>query len=161
MGDEELEAMSQIRALLEPFDESARKRVLEWVAARFDLGAPTLTAVKEDEERDDQLSDFASLFAEADPKTEPEKVLVAAYWAQVVGGNDALDSQSLNRELKNLGHGIGNVTAALTSLISRKPRLVMQVRKGGSSRQARKSYRLTLEGIKRVQQMTGKQEVGG
>jgi len=55
--------------------------------------------------------------------------------------------------LKNLGHGIGNVTRACSALIAEKPALLMQVKKAGSTKQARKQYRLTTAGIQRVREM--------
>jgi len=87
------------------------------------------------------------------PGTESESVLVAAYWHQVVQGVEHLDSQSLNAGLKNLGHGVGNVTRACSSLMRQKPALMMQVRKSGSTKQARKRYRLTAAGIQRIREM--------
>jgi hypothetical protein len=42
---------------------------------------------------------------------------------------------------------------ALNSLIAKKPQLVIQTRKSGSSQQARKKYKLTNEGLNKVERM--------
>jgi hypothetical protein len=54
-----------------------------------------------------------------------------------------------------LGHGLINITAALDDLREAKPALVLQVGKSGKSRQARKTYKLTIAGIKSVEEMIG------
>lgn len=77
------------------------------------------------------------------------------YWFQVIRAEADLDSQSLNTELKHLGYPIGNITRAVSALASSTPRLVVQIKKGGTTRQARKKFRLTVEGIRRVEAMTG------
>jgi hypothetical protein len=76
--------------------------------------------------------------------------MVVTYWFQVVQGQTDVDSQKVNTELKQLGHGMKNITSAFSELIRERPQLVLQVRKAGSTRQARKRYRLTAEGIKKV-----------
>jgi hypothetical protein len=83
--------------------------------------------------------------------------LVVGYWFQVHQGMKDFDSQRVNAELKNMGHGVGNITEAFTRLIDRRPQFVIQTRKSGTARQARKLYRVTNEGIKRVQSMLGGQ----
>jgi hypothetical protein len=95
------------------------------------------------------------LFDLANPATDSDKLLVVAYWFQVVRGESELDSQSLNTELKHLGYPIGNITRAVSALSTTTPRLVMQIKKSGTTRQARKKFRLTVEGIKKVDAMTG------
>ena len=53
---------------------------------------------------------------------------MGAYWVQVCQGNQGFDGQSVNKELKNLGHGLGNITMALNPPIAQKPRTVLQLR---------------------------------
>jgi len=93
------------------------------------------------------------LYGTISPSSEADRALVVGYWLQVLQGEQDLDSFQINKELKNLGHGVGNITNALTSLIQRKPQLVIQTRKSGSSQQARKRYRLTDAGLKAVERM--------
>ena len=60
---------------------------------------------------------------------------------------------NVNGHLKDLGHTVSNITRAFDSLINRSPRLARQIAKSGSAKQARKRYKVTREGIKRVKSM--------
>ena len=80
-------------------------------------------------------------------------MLVAAYWVQEIQGRDSFGSLELNRLLKDLGRGVTGTAKVMSSLIERKPALVLQLRKSGSSQQARKVYRLTEAGKKTVDHM--------
>jgi len=55
--------------------------------------------------------------------------------------------------LKNLGHPIANITSAFNNLKARKPATVMQLKKAGTTKQARKTYKLTLAGKSAVEAM--------
>ena len=87
------------------------------------------------------------------PRTEIDKAMVAAYWVQVCQGAGSFQSQSLNDALKDLGHRIGNITEALNQLKDDRPTLVLQLKKSGNTRQARKTYKLTQAGMARVEEM--------
>jgi hypothetical protein len=167
--DPEVTAIGKVNEALAGLDPAVQQRVLRWAADRFNVTLPQVkkTAADEskgkqqDEEQDelevpeapDTFTDFASLYDAANPSTEADKALVAAYWLQVIQGNADWASFSANKELRNLGHGVENITVALGALIDSTPRLVMQTHKAGKSRQARKKYKMTNEGIKRVKQM--------
>lgn len=99
------------------------------------------------------FEDFASLYDAANPSTESDKALVAGYWLQIIQGTSDWSGFSANKELRNLGHGVENITVALGALIDSTPRLVMQTHKAGKTKQARKKYKVTGERIKRVKQM--------
>ena len=96
---------------------------------------------------------FAELFDAAQPSSNANMALVAGYWLQVCQGQTDFDGQSANTELKHLGRPIANITVAMNSLKSQKPTLVMQLRKSGKSQQARKTYKVTVAGIKAVEAM--------
>jgi hypothetical protein len=155
--------MKKIAAALEPLDDAARLRALQWAASRYrgsskalELGVqPPSRLFEPGPERSENVlyETFAELFDAARPATERDKALVAAYWVQNCQGAGNFVAQALNTELKDLGHGIGNITEALNQLRDDRPALVLQLRKGGTSKQARKTYKLTLEGAKRVQFM--------
>lgn len=100
-----------------------------------------------------EFEDVSDLFDTANPGTDSEKALIVGYWLQEFEGRDQLEAQQINNELKNLGHGVNNITSAFTDLMNRQPRLVRQVSKSGSARQARKKYKITREGVRRVQAM--------
>jgi len=159
---DELDAMKKIAAALEPLDDAARARALQWASARFrnsksvfafDQPTSRGTEVASEPSISSEYGSFAELFEAANPITEKDKALVAAYWTQVCENVSAFPAQSLNVLLKDLGHGIGNITEALTALKIEKPALVLQLKKAGTSKQARKTYKLTLEGAKRVAAM--------
>lgn len=145
----EVKALARVVEAIDGLDVSAIQRVLEWAWKRFvgaglpDPGAGRGAAPAEH-------ADLAELYVAARPATDPEKVLVVAYWHQVNAGKENLDAQTINTDLKNLGHGVGNVTRACSALIREKPQLMIQVKKAGSTRQARKQYRLTAAGLQRV-----------
>lgn len=162
MEDLELEAMQKInKVLVELGDEKAIGRVLQWAASRhgmhigvenFHMVGGEATNRGYGNPRESTIG-VAEFFDAANPRTESEKVLVVAYWLQEIQGHADWDSQSVNTELKNLGHGVGNITRALDNLIARRPRLVIQTKKSGTTKQARKKYKVTVEGLKHVRIM--------
>lgn len=172
MGDPEIDAMSSVTAALLGLNEETQGRVLRWAAERYAVvltkgggGAGRGTASDDDVDNDatdeeivaDSITyeHFAELFAAAQPKTNEDKALVAAYWVQVIKGQGQWASRLLNGELKHLGHSIPNITDALTTNIRKKPQRVIQLRKSGNSQQANKVYKVTNEGIVYVQGMIG------
>lgn len=158
MSDNELKAMSAVAEALEPLDEGARLRVLRWAADRFDIEAPSGSASSSQGDAASsnssaQYADIGDLVHAADPKTGAEYALSVAYWMQVVEEKGTWGGGDVNNALKDLGHGLSNVTKTLKSLMERKPALVMQVSKSGRSKQGRKTYKLTAAGVGRVQEM--------
>ncbi len=170
--DPEIEAMAAVSAALEGLDDGARARVLRWAGERYHVrivgasttpfGETTTSAEAVAEVTDDEIAaeapsfeHCAELFAAADPKSNEDKALVAAYWLQVVQGEEKWQSTTLQKELKNLGRAIPNITDALTSNMRKKPQRIIQLAKSGSAKQARKTYKVTHEGLVYVQGMLG------
>lgn len=165
--DAEFAAMQTVFSTLKGLDDDdARRRVLEYVGARFDIRVGSAPKQKRNEEEagdaDQEVegaappasySSFAELHDAAQPKTNPEKALVAGYWLQVCEGSESFDSQSANTLLKHLGEGMANITSALDSLKGQKPALALQLKKSGKTRQARKTYKITTAGVKQVEAM--------
>lgn len=153
---DELEAMKTIAAALEPLDDAARARALQWATSRFRTGKALIPDDRSNPSEaapaggTNQYASFADLFDAARPSSERDKALVAAYWMQVCENVGSFPSQTLNALLKDLGHRVGNITEALTALKNEKPALILQLKKSGTSRQARKTYKLSQEGAKRV-----------
>jgi hypothetical protein len=159
----ELKAMAQVEAALGALGEEERSRVLLWAGSKFDVtlspvrrkdkpdGGTEETEEAEDDER--EYEDFATFYDAARPKTDTDKALVAAYWLQVEEGQSEVNAQTANTSLKNLGHGVGQITRAFDGLKSQKPALVVQTKKEGSSQQARKKFKVTSEGRKAVERM--------
>jgi hypothetical protein len=162
----ELAAMQRVAEALSDLPAESVARILRWAAESHGVSGPRLSLAVSDSGRGYEsatvsetaspYSDIAELFSAASPRTGTESALVGGYWFQVINGQPDFDSLSLNRELKNLGRGASNITAALSSLMSQRPQLVIQTKKVGKSFQARKRYRLTQEGISRVRSMIGR-----
>ena len=93
---------------------------------------------------------FADLYNAASPSTEADRALVSAYWLQEHQSEDSIDAQAINTNLKELGHPIDNITRALAN---NAPQYVRLLRKDGSTKQARKHYKVTVEGYNRVKSM--------
>jgi hypothetical protein len=100
-----------------------------------------------------QFGDLNDLYHAANPSNDVERALVVGYWLQVCEGQEDFDSQSVNSELKHLGYPVKNITSAFTRLQSKKPVLASQTRKSGTSKQARKKYKLTQAGMTAVERM--------
>lgn len=161
-AESEIKAMGAVAAAIEGLEGEARARVLLWAMGHFGVGASGLKAARHPLSVRGETSavlvtgdyeTFADLFSAAHPRTEKDKAMVAAYWVQVCQGAGSFQSQSLNDALKDLGHGIGNITEALNQLKGDRPALLLQLKKSGNTRQARKTYKLTQAGMNRVDEM--------
>jgi len=165
--------MGSVVDAIEGLDPSIRGRVIEWAAKRY--GVATLPARQsgppalgggggegEEELGAAQFRHFTDLLdATSSPATEADRALVGGYWFQVIRGNETFAGLDVNNELKNAGHGSRNITDALTTLQQRKPAYVRQIAKAGRTRQARKTYKLTVAGIRAVEAMMGSGATGG
>lgn len=167
----EFEAIQTVYKALEPLGIEGRTRVMNYMVSLLGIANATKVSStdsesdeKEAEENVEQedspdslgrFSTFAELHNKANPVTNADSALVAAYWVQNCeeGNKENFGSQAINKELKELGIGVKNITGALTQLKASKPAFILQVRKGGKSRQARKTYKITDAGLKRIQEM--------
>jgi len=158
----DLEAMKVIAEAFSKLDDTAVRRVLRWaneaygsklsIAAKLVDKGDTITGDTSVDFKT-QFASLAEFFASATPTQDADKALVVGYWIQVIEGTTDLDGFRVNKELKQLGHGVKNVTSALNTLMARKPALVIQTKKSGTSRQAKKKYKLTHEGQRSVERM--------
>lgn len=178
--DLEIEALGRVSKAVGSLEEEARGRVIRWAAERYGvtLGAPPrrqavgagatgagVGSESGDLDQQDELDDhgdndeaptwdhFAELYHASGASTHPEGMLVAAYWVQVLMGQESFGSLELNKLLKDLGHGVTGTAKVMTTLITKKPALILQLKKSGKSQQARKTYKLTDAGKKAVEQM--------
>ena len=115
--DPEVAAMAALNSALKGLEPEARKRVLAWASQRFG-NDPTASVMAQPEARPvvGDHADLPALYANAAPETEPERTLVGAYWFQVKMKQPDFDSQSVNTELKQMGHGVSNITRALDEI---------------------------------------------
>jgi hypothetical protein len=155
-SDPEIQAMNTIVETLEALAEPQRANVLRYINGRYGGRAPAPRSgapAGEPGEGAAAFADLGDLFDKANPQNQADRVLVVAYWKQVIEGAESFEAFPVSKELKHLGHGVTNITSALDSLIQQSPKLVLQVAKSGKSRQARKRYKVTREGVRRVQAM--------
>lgn len=170
--DREIAAMSEIAAALDRFEDEEIDivtRILQWATSRYgiadtgQLAVSTATSAVEESALQDRrdFEDLADLFHVTAPRTAPERTLVASYWMTAGEGQVEFTAQLVNSKLKDLGYGVSNITDAFTTLMKRRPSLVMQTAKQGKSRQARKRYKLTRAGQDEVERMIrGESETG-
>ena len=155
--DPEIKAMGDIAEALAGLEPDVIRRVLKWANEKYQVKGTTAGHGGGGNGGggvgNRTFTDFSDLFDATNPSTGLERILVCAYWFQVVQGQADFDSQSLNTELKNFGHPSANITRDMDSLINRSPKLVLQTRKEGSSKQARKKFKLTREGIREVERL--------
>ncbi|MBZ9807787.1 hypothetical protein LB542_16705 [Mesorhizobium sp. BR1-1-9] len=166
-ADAEFSAMQTLYNALEPLDDDARSRVVNYIVARLEIvhnasraaAAAAEPAAGSEPAAEPEIAEattygsVAELYDATQPKTNGDKALIAGYWLQVCQGAENFDSQSANKELKHLGQGLANVTAAIESLKNQKPALALQLKKSGKSQQARKVYKITVAGVKAVEAM--------
>jgi hypothetical protein len=158
MNDPELKAMGAIAQALADLSEEQRRNVLLYINVRYgEQTAPRNPAGSgpTTESKVGQYESLGDFFDAVNPHTEADRVLAVSYWLQVVEGATDFESFPVNKELKNLGHPVSNITRAIETLVAQTPRLVIQIAKTGNAKQARKTYKVTREGIKRVQSMLG------
>jgi hypothetical protein len=178
MPDAELEAMGKVAEAIGGLEEEVRGRVIRWAAERYGIAFATSPdrsgngdAARVHVDSADEVSDiadeadegsdiggesktfehFAELYDATNPVTDAEKVLVASYWTQVVKGKSTFGSRELNKELKDLGHSVGSISRAMAANMTKKPALILQTSRGGTSQQAQKKYKLSDAGKKWVE----------
>jgi hypothetical protein len=156
----EIDAMKAIDTAMESLEPDETKRVLRWAVDKFgasevnlDVGPPRGLRRTPSDGQQPAFERISDLMDAALPNSIVDHVLVASYWFQVIQGRENFTGQEVNSELKDLGHPASNITDSYTTLMKRKPPAVRQVQKTGSTRQARKLYRLTNEGVRAVERM--------
>lgn len=162
MEDKEIVVMSEISkafAQLGEGQDATVDRILKWANARYgrtNVGASLrhaaggATGENTSNSEPQPFESAADLYHAADPKMEYEKAIVMGYWFQMHQGQPDFGAQEINNALKHIGYQIKNITDAFSSAMSRRPALVIQMQKSGTSRQARKTYKLTHAGIQWV-----------
>lgn len=169
----EFDAIKTVHEALQPLDDEARSRVLAYIVSLLGVSIKAPSGQKktanediesegndEDESSTEKngngpktFSSFAELYDAAQPKSNGEKALVVGYWLQVCQQSDSFTAAAANKELMHLGHKVANITDAIDSVKDQKPALLLQLKKSGSSKQARKTYKVSHAGVQRVEEM--------
>jgi hypothetical protein len=163
----EVKAMQKLAEAVGALDQEAVSRVLRWAVARYGVTTEPVRNVKGHTGSTPadggngnggaprQFDSLADLYAVASPETDSDKALVAGYWFQFQENQPDFAAQAINAALKNLGHGVSNITNAFNALKAQKPALVIQLKKAGTTKQARKTYKLTAAGKTAVELLIG------
>ena len=85
------------------------------------------------------------------PDTMAERALLGAYVLARGRPDRTVTSQAINAELKRKQLPVPNITRAIESNLRSRPPLMVQKKKMGTTRQARKQYALTQEGVDYVE----------
>ena len=94
---------------------------------------------------------MGSLLGQWQPETMAERALIGAYTLSRGKADKTVTSQAINAELKRAGIPVPNITRAIESNLRAKPPLMTQKKKMGTTRQARKQYAITPEGVEFVE----------
>lgn len=161
--DKELEAMvalSKAMSLFGDEDRPAVQRILAWFNSKYGFATPKGSRpagptpinglLPSSPDVQPSFATAADLYDAVRPEMEYEKAITIGYWLQVCNKQDNFTAHDVNGTLKHMGHGVGNITDAFNSAKDRKPALVMQTQKSGTSKQARKMYKLTTAGMRWV-----------
>lgn len=90
---------------------------------------------------------ISSLVEQWKPETMAERALLGAFALARGRPDRTVTSQAINAELKRNGLPVPNITRAIESNLRTRPPLMVQKKKMGTTRQARKQYALTQEGV--------------
>jgi len=94
---------------------------------------------------------ISALVEQWKPETMAERALLGAYVLARGRPDRTVTSQAINAELKRNGLPVPNITRAIESNLRARPPLMVQKKKMGTTRQARKQYALTQEGVDLVE----------
>jgi hypothetical protein len=159
----ESQLLAEVTAAIEQVEEGRRARFIAAVSTYFGISEPLgadrrgSRAVESTPPPKPSLASeftgFEDLYDRCSPSKNADKAAVGGYWFQVIQSHETFTAQEVNAVLKNVGHGLGNITDSFSALQESKPALARQVAKSGKARQARKKYKLTTAGIARVRQL--------
>ena len=160
---DELDVVRRVRDLLLGLPADARSRALDYVIrllkdnsglARMSDHSSANQISSEEENYGTEFSGAFDKFIERiDPQSDSDTALATAYWIQVKENAENFTASEVNRRLIQLGRRIGNVTNALGSFQKNRPYYVIQVKKMGTTKQARKIYKVTAAGINAIDNM--------
>lgn len=88
------------------------------------------------------------IFNASTTKRTGAKMLLAAAYLQEKENLKELSSYDISSRLKKIGEAVKHPSAVINSLISKKPPLLLQTGKHGTSEKSRRKFRVTEEGLK-------------
>lgn len=160
--DPEIKALNDVYDAIKDLDDAGKRWVIESISKKFFSKKPEqISSLDEVEpgfsEADkmgfSQFESVAEVISRSTCKKNKEKALMIASYLQEKEGLSVLTGRQINNQLKHLGYGVKNITVVINSLINEKPKLMIQIRKEGKSKQSKKKYRVTTEGLKKAKGM--------
>ena len=160
---DELDVVRRVRDLLFRLPVDARSRAFDYVIRLLNENSGLAETSESSSVNENPLSEqydgnefsgtFEKFIEQIDPQSDSDTALATAYWIQVKENAENFTASEINRHLIHLGRRIGNVTNALGSFQKNRPYYVIQVRKKGTTKQARKIYKVTAAGISAIDNM--------
>lgn len=152
----DVKALEAVLKALHGLEAAEQERVLRWAAEKLELGSPIRQRQIGPPGGDpaavagaslDQFESLGDAWGAAQVSSDPERALFVAAFLTKKSGQTELTGQEINRHLKDLGHRIGSINKAVGALQGRRPQLMVQTKKSGNTRQARKNYKVTAAGF--------------
>ena len=94
-----------------------------------------------------EFDNIEELFLTSDVKKVSHRILLAAAYLQEKNNLDEVSSLDINTQLKKLGYGVTNITTLINGLLKKKPPLMEVTKKEGTTKQARRKFKVTPQGF--------------
>ncbi|UCH93790.1 MAG: hypothetical protein JSV88_26470 [Candidatus Aminicenantes bacterium] len=88
------------------------------------------------------------LYFSSHVSTISSKILLVAAYLQEKHNLKDFSSNDISSRLKKLGQRVPNISASINNLLAKKPPLLVQTGRLGDSRQSRRKYSVTEEGLR-------------
>ena len=153
--DDYKKKLDKINRIVKDYDPELKRLAVPMLFEAAIGKKPTLKSLQghgkpDDAESEEGVLEFEEVFSKANPSSESDKALVAGYYLQDMKGQKQFTGREANKLLGDLGHRVKNITDALSKNMDCRPHLVMQIKKRGRSKQAKKDYKLTTKGLQVV-----------
>ncbi len=178
--DPEISAMNDVLDALTNLDNGQRKRIVDWISARFKLkgagafqvavegqtAAPETALpvepmpevkrtrkprAKRTDEKD--ITDYETvldLFSESNVKKVSSKILLMGAYLQEKLKFEEISSFDINSRLKRIKHGVTNISSSINGLLKKSPKVFEVIEKPGEEKATRRKFRVTEEGLKQA-----------
>ncbi len=95
----------------------------------------------------EEFDSIEELFLTSDVKKVSHRILLAAAYLQEKNDLTEVSSLEINTQLKKLGYGVTNITTLINGLLNKKPPLMEVTKKEGTTKQARRKFKVTEPGF--------------
>ena len=171
--DPEIDALSQVYDSLIGLNHAQIRRIIAWCSSRFGLleEKPTVEATEPEMEAPVEPAEASEkpveiepeqieptgfmkfntvkdLFFASDVRNVTSKILLVAAFLHEKDNSKEFSSYEINTRLKQVGDGVQNITNSINKLLDKEPPLLMQTEKMGDTKQAKRKFRITEEGLR-------------